>query len=316
MKQTFTFLTLIFTLFAAADLTAQSCPSTNSGTAARFQNSGLFVLKYETAGATAMFDALTTTGTAIQVTGTVSGGTNDGNAYDLSLTKAETRNPNDTTLRPDDANNGNNGESAQFTGVVTFTLAAGAPIVCNYVAGVLPVLYADFQAENQGKHIVLTWTTGSEINNDYFVIERSTDGKTFTAIGEVTGAGNSDDFVDYRFTDAQPAAGVNYYRLRQVDFDGTESLSSVTIVKTDTRAAADLSVYPTVTEGELTVDLTAKDSAALNAQILTATGATVRTLSLAGGEKVSVNTADLQAGIYFLRVQTAQGISVAEFVVK
>ena len=88
-------------------------------------------------------------------------------------------------------------------------------------AVVLPVELINFQAETRGDEVVLNWATASEINNDYFTIERSIDGVSFESIAEIKGAGNSNATLDYETIDASPIRGTNYYRLIQTDFDGT-----------------------------------------------------------------------------------------------
>jgi hypothetical protein len=70
-----------------------------------------------------------------------------------------------------------------------------------------------------------------EQNNKYFVVERSADGKNFTAIGRVAGAGNSDRELNYQFIDVNPLSGTSYYRLQQVDIDGKSTLSTVAMVR-------------------------------------------------------------------------------------
>lgn len=205
--------------------------------------------------------------------------------------------------------------AGSLTGTVDLKFGS-TEISCTYNAGVLPVMYARFSATNKGETALLSWTTGSEINNDYFSIERSTNGKDFTAIGKVTGAGNSEDFVDYSFTDKIPFNGVNYYRLRQVDFDGAENLSEIQTVKMDNRQTSAIAVYPTLSEGEVIVDLTIVSGDALETQIVTSTGAIVRSLTLNGGTKATINTSDLASGFYFINVKTAQSISVGKFMVR
>lgn len=85
---------------------------------------------------------------------------------------------------------------------------------------VLPVSLLDFQTKMQTNgRVSLNWSTASELNNNYFLIERSADGKNFTQIGQVASKG-SNSRLDYSFTDATPFKGLNYYKLTQVDFDG------------------------------------------------------------------------------------------------
>jgi hypothetical protein len=79
----------------------------------------------------------------------------------------------------------------------------------------------------------LTWSTGSEIDNDLFEIERSSNGVVFQKIAELKGAGNTMDRTDYELVDYDPLPGVSYYRLKQVDFDGSVVYSYLKSVKFD-----------------------------------------------------------------------------------
>jgi len=92
---------------------------------------------------------------------------------------------------------------------------------------VLPVELISFGAVKSGRNALLSWETASEINNDYFVVERSVDGKEFQAIGTVDGKGTTQEHQSYSLVDKQPWAGINYYRLRQVDYDGKTTYSEV-----------------------------------------------------------------------------------------
>jgi len=84
----------------------------------------------------------------------------------------------------------------------------------------IELFHFDVQCATDKHSVNIHWTTASETNNDYFTIERSEDGANFVAIGTVKGAGNSTRSIDYQFTDYEPAGSVNYYRLKQTDFDG------------------------------------------------------------------------------------------------
>lgn len=87
-------------------------------------------------------------------------------------------------------------------------------------SGALPIQLLYFKGAALNEVSQLKWATEMEENFDYFVIERSVDGRTFESIGEVKGAGWSHEQRTYDFTDNNPANGVNYYRLKAVDFDG------------------------------------------------------------------------------------------------
>jgi len=84
----------------------------------------------------------------------------------------------------------------------------------------LPVEMISFEGKGDGDHVILDWATVSEINSDYFIVERSSPKTNFEPIGFVKSAGNSDHLIAYTFADESPEPGILYYRLKQVDFDG------------------------------------------------------------------------------------------------
>ncbi|MBX9851497.1 MAG: T9SS type A sorting domain-containing protein [Cytophagaceae bacterium] len=90
---------------------------------------------------------------------------------------------------------------------------------------VMPVRLLSFTGENENEKAVLYWTTVTEMNNEKFIIERSNDLSSWEGIGIVAGAGNSLALVNYSFVDDAMLSGTNYYRLKQVDFDGTSAYS-------------------------------------------------------------------------------------------
>lgn len=94
-------------------------------------------------------------------------------------------------------------------------------------ANPLPIELTFFKARAVSNTVDLTWQTASEINNDYFTLERSRDGHEFTPIGTVPGAGNTTTKRDYKFTDYSPLNGTAFYRLRQTDYDGTTTTSEI-----------------------------------------------------------------------------------------
>ena len=92
---------------------------------------------------------------------------------------------------------------------------------------ILPVTLATFTGKNVGSTNELTWMTASEVNNDYFQVERSTNNSEWSVLATVPGAGNSDDEQRYSYADHNFTDGTNFYRLTQVDFNGQESKSEV-----------------------------------------------------------------------------------------
>ena len=133
-------------------------------------------------------------------------------------------------------------------------IASGCTPIMTTMTGacqaVLPVELAQFDANTEGGKNHLTWRTESEKDNSHFDIERSTDGNTFHNIGQVKGNNKPSS---YQFVDNQPFA-TSYYRLRQIDFDGTGTLSKVVSVALKGNPKG-LKIYPTlVSNGILTVN--------------------------------------------------------------
>ncbi|AKD05511.1 hypothetical protein PKOR_04225 [Pontibacter korlensis] len=100
----------------------------------------------------------------------------------------------------------------------------------------LPVELASFDGKVTQSGIQLEWVTASEENNSKFEVEHSADGTTFEQIGKVDGHGNSSITIEYDYLDSYPLPGLNYYRLRQVDFDGRYEFSNVISVNAPERA--------------------------------------------------------------------------------
>jgi len=91
----------------------------------------------------------------------------------------------------------------------------------------LPISLISFEGVQEDRSNKLRWTTASEKNNDYFTVEKTTDGKTFEEIGNIQGAGNSIYYNSYQLTDINVEPIINYYRLKQTDFDGKSTYSDI-----------------------------------------------------------------------------------------
>lgn len=109
--------------------------------------------------------------------------------------------------------------------------------------GALPVELLFFRGAPKDADVLLEWATASEQNNDFFEVQRSADGRDFEVLGKVAGAGTHSGLLTYDFTDRSPRPGVNYYRLRQVDFDGAFEYSPVVSVKADGKESG-MALYP------------------------------------------------------------------------
>ena len=110
---------------------------------------------------------------------------------------------------------------------------------------VLPVELIYFKAKVTAQSVSLNWATATEINNQEFVIERSTnENLDFKAIGKTSGHGTTLEQQLYEFQDLKPAAGTSYYRLKQVDLDGTSTYSRIEAVTMRREVITTLALYP------------------------------------------------------------------------
>lgn len=111
-------------------------------------------------------------------------------------------------------------------------------------ASVLPVELKEFRIEKEEQHVNLIWVTLSEINNDFFSVEKSKELDEFELIEKVTGAGNSNNPIEFTATDFNPFPGISYYRLSQTDFDGKESILDIGKLNFNDIEEFDVMLYP------------------------------------------------------------------------
>ena len=161
---------------------------------------------------------------------------------------------------------------------------------------VLPITWNRFSVENNGKSSLLSFSTASETNNSHFDIERSADGRNFEVIGTIKGAGDSRDERRYEFTDERPVQGINYYRIKQIDYDGKYSYSDTKSVRHIDKGI--VVVAPRNTDGRL--DITT-DIDQYEVSVWNASGQQVSSFhALSGSQSIDIST--LQSGIYFVKV--------------
>lgn len=207
------------------------------------------------------------------------------------------------------------GGAGNYNGEITFNDAI-SPFTCTFGSGALPVSLTSFIGKNMEKFIQLEWKTASELNNDYFTVERSIDGRNFEQLAEVTGRGTTTETVAYAFKDEQPASATNYYRLRQVDYDGTESFSNIITVNFK-NTSSDLKLYPTLVQAEVNLDLTSYKDENVVITILNTTGKIVFSKVVNSNEIVTLNLDNLNLGqgFYYVHCQLFNQMLVEEFFV-
>ena len=153
--------------------------------------------------------------------------------------------------------------------------------------------------------IALSWLTSSEQNNSHFNVERSSNGKSFTTIGQVKSSGTSASSNKYNFTDNNPLSGVNYYRLNVVETTGKMVLSKVVTVDFSIKGSQKLMAYPNPTKSALDINYESNEDVSLNIQVLDMTGKvhlTKQIEGLKGDNNIRLDIENLPNGAYFMHV--------------
>jgi hypothetical protein len=176
------------------------------------------------------------------------------------------------------------------------------------IVSVLPVELIDFIGRVDGPYNRLDWSTATELNNDKFIVERSHNGQIFEPIGTVDGVGTTTEQTDYVFYDRHPEANIEYYRLKQVDFDGTvKTTKTVAIHRTD---IIDFEVFPNPTKGDVTITLSSEEISAGTIVLIDSKGNTVKQLdfgcSVENSCAVQMSLNEFASGMYCILIQDIQ----------
>ena len=176
---------------------------------------------------------------------------------------------------------------------------------------VLPIQLLSFHALANGGVVETRWVTSTEINNDFFTIERSYDALNFEEIGRVDGAGNSTIERFYSFADDAPLAGISYYRLKQTDFDGVVSYSEIRAVQFDSDSNFKLiSAYHSDNGLKLTYR---SEVELLSVEIFDLLGKRIYTDKIENASGQSFIEPSLARGIYLLRLSNGLDAETVKF---
>ncbi len=183
----------------------------------------------------------------------------------------------------------------------------------------LPVNLLSFDAVLQDGFVELSWETASEINNDHFVVERSNDGVNWTSFAKVKGAGNSNSTLSYFQADVANFTGVRYYRLTQVDFDGTkETFKAIDVSKIAT-APFEIKVFPNPMNEEVKVSFFADKQGYSRFRIYAESGQEMYgglVGTVQGENSFNFNTSSFTEGIYVFKIEKENGVVSTVKVVK
>lgn len=151
--------------------------------------------------------------------------------------------------------------------------------------------------------VIITWITASEQNNSGFIVERSGDGTSFYPIARIDGSGNRNVATSYQSIDSFPLTGVNYYRLKQFDSDGTEAYSKVVVVNTGGNHNGGLNIFPNPVREMVQIRL----NSSANNFIVSVSGVDGKLIFQGKGnfsqisEQINSNIKRLAGGLYILQ---------------
>lgn len=195
----------------------------------------------------------------------------------------------------------------------------GIPDPC--FTGSLPIELMYFNGNLSNKVVDLVWATASETNNDYFTIQRSANGVTWSNILIVTGAGTSSSLKEYQKTDFNPLPGTSYYRLKQTDYDGNSSESEIVAVQNNESNGTDIIPFPNPNEGNLIfLDVFGFDNEEIQIRITDILGSTIyNNIYPISGNTAQLNLAlnnKLPAGTYCIVCSSSKNSICKKILIK
>ncbi len=173
----------------------------------------------------------------------------------------------------------------------------------------LPIELLSFTGRALGEDVRLDWATASEVGNDHFTVERSTDLTDWIGVADVDGAGDSQEELDYTAFDTDPLLGVNFYRLRQTDVDGNSTLSGIVSVTMEHGTARPITVFTDGTSVFALHDLPVGS----DARVLDPSGRTIVRTTVRIDGVLQLSAASWPHGIYLLRLSDGARVVAERF---
>jgi hypothetical protein len=181
-------------------------------------------------------------------------------------------------------------------------------VVASVTSSALPIELTYFKATpSQNKNVLLDWQTASEINNDYFTIERSKDGLEWKEVTQINGAGNSSQTLTYSTIDPNPFEEISFYRLKQTDYDGKFEYSNIRSVnlKIDFEL---IKIYPNPAKDKITI--VGLDDNDQDCRVFNSLGQDVTSLTRITANNESqffIDVSTLRTGIYYIKAGYSAG---------
>jgi len=170
-----------------------------------------------------------------------------------------------------------------------------------------PIELISFSGKTIENSTILSWQTASEINNAYFEIEHSMNGNSFHVLGTVNGHGNTSDLQSYAFIHQNPAVGINYYRLKQVDFDGKYAYSNTIAINI---ARDDVQLFPNPTTG--VIEVRGPNTEECTVRLNDNMGMFIKSEQLPDTRQIDIS--NLSNGMYFIEILTHRRSTVKRII--
>ncbi|HEY4207591.1 MAG TPA: T9SS type A sorting domain-containing protein, partial [Puia sp.] len=182
-------------------------------------------------------------------------------------------------------------------GLIASDITSNAYLFLGFT-GPLPVNYLSFTGTTENTGVSLNWSTAQEQNSNYFEVQRSTDNSNYVAIGQVTAAHNSSLPTNYSFTDASPASGNNYYRLKEVDLDGNFMYSKIVVVNFGVTGQNVVAVYPNPAHESFQLQFKNMQTGKYEMSLLSPVGQVIQSRSIQVSNPASyIETVPLNSGL-------------------
>jgi hypothetical protein len=181
--------------------------------------------------------------------------------------------------------------------------------VAEFGCTVLPIQLVNFSGYNNGSENVLQWQTATEIDNSYFTLEHASNAIDFTPFATVKGAGNSDHVIDYSAIDYLPPAATTYYRLKQTDYDGNSTYSSIIAINSSATANGlnIENIYPNPSNGNFQYVIDCNQAEPVIVNVIDVLGRIIYSQNVSineGQNSLHLDVSFLNKGAYLLEVET------------
>lgn len=226
----------------------------------------------------------------------------------------------DGSMWKDHGNGGTTGNTSVGSIVSGSSISSFSPFTLGSITteNPLPIELVSFTASPSNNQVNLSWTTASEINNDFFTVESSYDAVNFKEVSRMSGAGNSNSMLTYNTVDTTPYSGVSYYRLKQVDYDGKFAYSNIEVVNLNSISEMNMVVSPNPVIGLVDIRLDSDNFANPTIEVRDLQGRILlvkNNLSVSKGKSVNIDLSELPQGLYFIQA-SENGKSISKRFIK